>query len=111
MGGEPPHTNLEDVKNAVGEMKTEHLFCRNLRHPWDEATSSVRDDGSTLYWTIECARCGTLRVFAWDAETGANLKKDRYSYPDGYRFKGLGRIGVAGTGALRVEMIRRIRGA
>jgi hypothetical protein len=89
-------------------MKQTHLECRDVGHLWRPWTArEVHDQQLGRHWerTLRCTRCRAARTQLLTAQ-GA-IVSNRYTYPDDYLRKGLGRIAGEGRDALRAESLRR----
>lgn len=85
-------TNGHRKPQSFDDLKTEHLKCRTLTHPWEPMqTYLVTIDRRRAYETLlECSRCGTTRTdhifITGDREVA---KHPRYGYVDGYLIEDL----------------------
>lgn len=86
---------MASSKTRVGKVQDlddSHLFCRDLRHSWDESTMrgqavTHRVEGQRsqrcVERTVECRRCGTKRVERISLSTFLVVAR-HYEYPDYY---------------------------
>lgn len=77
----------------------EHRMCRVFGHAWDYTTVK-RDSGSYLQG-LACIRCSTERVMKINPRTG-ETNGSRYTYADGYLFKGGGALTPTERSELRL---------
>lgn len=98
--------------NEDRTVQPEYRMCRVFGHAWDYTT--VKQQGREYLQGLVCSRCGTERFVRINARSGVT-KGSRYSYSDGYLFKGGGALTPAERAELRLVEItghlpRRARG-
>lgn len=100
--------DADDVTDLARNLRQTHLDCRDVGHSWREwDADEIHDQRLGHRWEriLRCKSCRGTRTEYLDAY--GEIVQTRYSYPDGYATKGLGRI--ASKGAFRVENMRRKR--
>jgi hypothetical protein len=95
------YASRAEVEAAVEEMPDEYLECRK-RHAWAPYSAHIEPDAYEE--TERCLNCGVKREQITSRRNGALLSTKYYDRPDGYLFKGIGRI----SGGARDE-VRRAR--
>lgn len=107
------------VPQSFREMKTEHLKCRSLLHPWDldpaVKYTEVRDHHGRKVWVypLVCTRCGAekeLMVYAAGEDRGRPVQRAiNYAGAEGYLIENVNLWG--GRGELlanaRIELLSR----
>lgn len=93
--------DLVPFADAVADTPDDYLDCRDLRHPWADA--SYRVNGGEVERSLVCARCGTVRNDRWTL--GGERVGSSYQYAEGYQFVGL--LDGPDATAVRREVIRR----
>jgi len=76
------------IRALVKEMEAPHLQCRDYGHGWRPVTAYR--EGRTYVRVLSCANCGTEKKQRLSSY--GEVLSNRMSYPEGYLFKGVGRI-------------------
>jgi hypothetical protein len=100
--------DADQVGQLAEEMKQALLNCHDYGHGWRPWTAAeVHDDLLGHHWerTARCTSCRATRTQVLD--TYGDVIQTRYTYPDGYVNKGLGRIAGEARAALRLVNTRR----
>lgn len=95
-----------DVENAIHDMPSTFLQCRDFNHSWRPYTAKWNAAERCYDVQLRCSRCKTIRERKLNAN-GAIISSN-YDYPDGYLIKGMGRITGDERNALRLESVKRI---
>lgn len=90
------------VRSAAEDMPQEFLRCKSYGHQFDPHT--VQRTRTVYIVGLKCHRCGTTTEQEISTR-GLILTGRHYKYPDGYLFRGLGRIQGEARGALRAQTI------
>lgn len=92
------------VMDAAGKQSNEIRECRLNRHHWPGKQTVDYYPHLHLYeLTQYCGRrCGVYRTNQMD-EQGYLLDKWHPHYPTGYLLRGVGRMGIDGAAALRLD--------
>lgn len=93
-----------DVKAAAKSLPEEFVSCRDVGHTWRQFRV-IRVRGG-YNRDLFCPTCKTNR-HEFISRTGEKLSTS-YTYPDGYQFKGMGRIQGDGRNVLRLESVVRV---
>ncbi|WNN95713.1 hypothetical protein SEA_DIMINIMUS_3 [Mycobacterium phage Diminimus] len=88
---------MSDTEDRV--VKPQHRMCRVFGHAWDYTT--VKKEGVAYIQGLICIRCSTERFLRIHSRTG-ETKGSRYSYADGYLFKGGGALTPTERSELRL---------
>lgn len=94
------------VMDAADRWSNEIRECRLNRHHWP-GRQSVTHYPKQHYYELrqDCGRkCGVYRTNEMD-EQGYLLDKWHPHYPTGYLLRGVGRMGIDGTAALRLDQM------
>lgn len=83
-------------------VRAEYRMCRVIGHAWDYTT--VKQDGREFLQGLVCLRCRTERFLRINARSGVT-NGSRYSYSDGYLFKGGGALTPDERAELRLAEI------
>ncbi len=95
-----------NVSNAVHEMPSSYLQCRDFGHSWRPYTATWIPDEKCYEVQLRCNRCRTIRVRDI-GQTGA-LVGNKYKYADGYLVTGMGRLEGTERDMMRLESVLRI---
>ena len=98
-----PTAREREVADAVKEMPSEHVHCRNYGHNWGPFTAHRIAGGKGFDQVLKCARCGTTRHRVLDRF--GDVVTNTYHYAEGYAVAGLGRLTGADRGTLRIASI------
>lgn len=93
-----------DVKAAAKNLSEGFIACRDVGHTWRQFRV-VRVRGG-YNRDLFCPTCKTNR-HEFISRTGEKLSTG-YTYPDGYQFKGMGRVQGDGRNVLRLESVVRV---
>lgn len=96
-------TTPDRLTDALRQMSTEHLACRDYGHNWTPFRAEWKPAERAYFTQLRCARCATIRE-RWLDRTGAQLS-NHYTYADGYLVKGLGRLTGVDRDAVRLASI------
>ena len=89
-----------DVTAAAKDMDLDVLECRDFGHTW--RTRHIERHRDRFERVLVCQRCATEAVQIL-SRTGVVLGR-RYTYADGYLFKGIGRLDANAKGAIRLAI-------
>lgn len=92
------------IDAAIGNLDADFLQCRDLRHSWRPFWAVQLPRGKGFEEELHCSRCGAARVRLLDGE-GFVVASRMKRYPDGYLFKGFGRLTSADNALLRGSAI------
>jgi hypothetical protein len=95
-----------NVSNAVHEMQSSHLQCRDFGHSWRPYTATWIATERYYEVQLRCNRCKTIRIRDI-GQTGA-LVGSKYEYAEGYLIKGMGRLDGNERDMMRLESVMRI---
>ena len=89
-------------KRAIPEIGA---ICRDLQHAWAPSMGGKLHNEKKRhigYWRrLRCSRCGTERTEAMNKV--GDVAKRSYSYPDGYRLEGGGKLTPDERANLRLQ--------
>lgn len=85
------------------DVQPEYRKCRSWGHAWDYTT--VQKQGVIYLQGLVCLRCTAERYVKINSRSGVSTG-GRYSYPDGYLFKGGGALTPEERGELRLAEIQ-----
>lgn len=79
----------KNAKEALASTETEHLECRDLRHPWSVIGLFYAQGahGREVHRKLVCSRCGTEATDRWSPR-GTRIAR-QYKYVTGYSHKGV----------------------
>lgn len=101
------YADAKDVKAAASSWPLGFLNCRQLGHGTWRFVSEQLVEGAVYDETNQCPECGTLRTQSMSAVTGIRIGNYRYTHPDGYIVKDLGRLDGESRGLLWLERRNR----
>jgi hypothetical protein len=116
------YINDEAARHALSEalsgVPENWLLCRGIRHSWDviqdfHVTAKEGRVVHEIQRTLECSRCETQRIEKFVVtRDGLDKTGQKYEYPEGYQFKGLGIMrGVKPQSMVLAEQFNRVMGA
>ena len=91
---------INDVSSAAKEMDIDTLQCRDFGHHW--RTRHIERHREYFERVLVCQRCSTEAIQQL-SRSGVVLGR-RYTYADGYLFKGIGRLDANAKGAIRLAI-------
>lgn len=91
------------LSNYLETVDSTFLLCRDLGHSWKPLNAARIKDGFTR--TLVCSCCGTQRSERLDRYGFVEGKN--YTYQDGYRVEGIGRLDAYARGSVRLASITR----
>lgn len=90
------------VRDQARDMEQEYLRCKSYGHQFDPFTVERLRGAFIVH--LKCHRCTTVTSQEISLR-GMLLTGRSYNYPDGYLFKGIGRIQGEARGAIRAACI------
>jgi hypothetical protein len=94
-----------DFDKQLSGMALDHLMCRTFGHKFDPAGSVELDKRRrTLAIGLACTRCGYEKDRIISSLDGHRIITRSAGYPDGYLFKGTGRLSPEERGIISLTV-------
>ena len=98
--------SLSEVERQCQAMPAEYLACRELGHQWDGWTARYSPESKyVIERTLKCQRCEAEKDQQMSARDGCILWTGTFRYPEGYLFKGIGRLDTEMRGTVRLASV------